>query len=611
MKSDALYNIKSVLIGLISVLQFVLWLSSAAAQNRAPFPMLKNVRLYGAKALSPSAFATIFSVPAPLDSLAFQRQVERLKAIYLRLGYYDFQLDSVRWTYSADSSEVTADLFFTEGKRTCIGAIEFIGNRLLSSDDLRFLMRTREGDALDSETLEQDFETILDRYEDLGRPFSKISIASIELVPHDAAETSLRLLIDLSEGPAVRIAGYRFSDSLNTQAETLLRELPLKVGELYSEKKFLALKPRLERLGWFEKVSEPELLVIQPTRSDSDTLDALIRIDLVEGNVNTFDGAIGYQPPIPPEEAGIVTGLVNIGLRNLFGTGRQLSVRWLRPNNFTQELRLSYQEPWILGIPLTATLYVMQLQQDSSFSQLLLSGALSYRLSEHLSVSALLQLETINPIFQGAARLAPILPSSITLTGAGLIYDSRDNLLNPSRGIFFRNEYRIGTKTLSIADSLLAVLTVRPSVVQQRLSLEAEWYQSTFLRHVLALRLVGQALLAEEVQFSDLFRFGGAQTLRGYREQEFLASRYAFANLEYRFQLSPKSFAFVFYDIGYFFKPPNPLNLSDTMQEGWRQGFGAGARLDTPLGIVGVSYALGEGDTLLRGKVHFNLINQF
>lgn len=583
-----------------------------AQEPSAPLT-LKSVRFYGAKDISSTRLAAIFPTPAPVDSLSFQAQIERLKSIYARLGYYDFKIDSVRWTLLPEEKQIHAEIFLSEGPLTRITEIQFSGNRALSENDLRLLMKTREGDVLDNETLEKDFEAVLSRYERLGRPFAKISIARVERIEtrtDDGIATGLKLSLAIEEGPVVQIAGYKFSDSLNTQPETIVRELPLKVGEPYNEEKFAQLKPRLERLGYFERVSDPELLILQKSMQ-SDTLQAVIKFDLVEGNVNTFDGIIGYQPPIPPEETGFLTGLVNIDLRNLFGSGRRLGVRWQRPNNFTQELRVSYQEPWILGIALNASLEAMQLQQDSSFSQLLLAGSLTYRLSENFSVSALAQIERINPIFQGERRADPILQSGITLTGLGITYDSRDYPLNPTSGILFRNEYRIGTKTLDASDSLLEALTVQRSVVQQRLSLETEWYQQTFLRQVLALRVVGQALLAEEVQFSDLFRFGGAQTLRGYREQEFLASRYFFANVEYRLQLSRKAFAFLFYDFGYFFKPQNPLNVLDVAREGWRQGLGIGARLETPLGLLGISYALGEGDTILRGKVHFNLINLF
>jgi len=33
-------------------------------------------------------------------------------------------------------------------------------------------------------------------------------------------------------------------------------------------------------------------------------------------------------------------------MRNLFGTGRRLSVKWLRENEWTQELEAGYMEPW-------------------------------------------------------------------------------------------------------------------------------------------------------------------------------------------------------------------------------------------------------------------------
>jgi len=106
-------------------------------------------------------------------------------------------------------------------------------------------------------------------------------------------------------------------------------------------------------------------------------------------------------------------------------------------------------------------------------------------------------------------------------------------------------------------------------------------------------------------------RFGGAQNLRGYREQQFLASQLMWLNTEYRFLLSRKAFLFGFYDVGYFFKPQNPINALDGSLRGWRRGVGVGARVDTPRGLMGISYALGEGDTFSTGKVHFGIINAF
>jgi len=107
-----------------------------------------------------------------------------------------------------------------------------------------------------------------------------------------------------------------------------------------------------------------------------------------------------------------------------------------------------------------------------------------------------------------------------------------------------------------------------------------------------------------------MFRFGGAKTLRGYRENQFLGSRVAWTNAEYRFLLGRRSFLFGFLDTGYYNRPAQPeQNLPG--EDGVKYGYGFGLRTDTPLGNIGVSFALGQGDSFSQGKIHIGLINDF
>ena len=41
------------------------------------------------------------------------------------------------------------------------------------------------------------------------------------------------------------------------------------------------------------------------------------------------------------------------------------------------------------------------------------------------------------------------------------------------------------------------------------------------------------------------------------------------------------------------------------------QAYGFGIRIETRLGLFGVDYGLGEGDSFLQGKVHVGLVNWF
>ena len=45
--------------------------------------------------------------------------------------------------------------------------------------------------------------------------------------------------------------------------------------------------------------------------------------------------------------------------------------------------------------------------------------------------------------------------------------------------------------------------------------------------------------------------------------------------------------------------------------DAFKYGYGIGVQLETGLGNLGVSFALGEGDSFSNGKVHFGLINEF
>ena len=45
--------------------------------------------------------------------------------------------------------------------------------------------------------------------------------------------------------------------------------------------------------------------------------------------------------------------------------------------------------------------------------------------------------------------------------------------------------------------------------------------------------------------------------------------------------------------------------------ESFKIGYGLGINLETALGVLGVSYALGSGDAVNEGKIHFGLINEF
>jgi outer membrane protein insertion porin family len=137
-----------------------------------------------------------------------------------------------------------------------------------------------------------------------------------------------------------------------------------------------------------------------------------------------------------------------------------------------------------------------------------------------------------------------------------------------------------------------------------------DYVLSFIQKQVFALSLHARDFRSAGVELSDMFRLGGANTLRGYREGQFLGSRVLWSNLEYRLLQGQRSYAFGFVDFGYVLTPDRP-EAGLTKSELNRIGYGLGIRLDTPLGLIGVSLAFGEGDTFSTAKLHIQLANEF
>jgi outer membrane protein insertion porin family len=147
---------------------------------------------------------------------------------------------------------------------------------------------------------------------------------------------------------------------------------------------------------------------------------------------------------------------------------------------------------------------------------------------------------------------------------------------------------------------------------RDKIFIDFHWLLPALKSQVFSLALHGREVQSNQpiIPLPDQFRLGGATTLRGYREEQFRGTRVAWSNLEYRYVFSRRSRAFLFFDAGYFYRLEGPLpNLQKI--EDTKLGWGLGARVDTPLGIVGVDYGLGEGDALTNGKVHVSLVNSF
>ncbi len=517
---------------------------------------------------------------------------------YRERGYLDTHLDLVKRGLTADSTMIDLDITIHEERQTLVGSITVSGQKEFSSNDILELFDTKTGSPLDEATLEQDIDALLERYERRGYPFTQCRIDNMERTTGEENDL-LGIELTVDEGDRVTINEVRVEGNKETNPSVVVRETRLGVGEVFNPVKVDAIRQRLQRLNIFSAVSEPELYMHKNNGG--------LLIKVQEGNTNTFDGVIGYIPGSSTGEAGYVTGLASIAMRNLFGTGRKLSFRWQRDERSSQELEVRYVEPWIFSFPANLGGGFFQRQQDTSYVRRVFDLKGELMLSENLSVGLLFGSESIIP--SADTTVNRVFKSSTTSIGADVQYDTRDDIYSPTSGARYHTDYQYGKKKTGPIPQAFAS-SVKQSVIVQRFTLDLDFFASPVARQVLAVSVHGRELRSGHPEEGEMYRLGGMRSLRGYRENQFIGTRMAWSNVEYRFLLARRTFLYGFVDTGYYLRPADDLRLI-TQTDAFKYGYGIGVQLETGLGNLGVSFALGQGDSFSNAKIHFGLINEF
>ena len=517
-------------------------------------------------------------------------------------GYFNFNFEGSQFELSSDSQKVNLLLNVDEGQPTFVKEIFFKASDSVNIDDFISSLNYLKGEIFNRYEIETSISSLLTDFENRGFPFAAVKIQSVHLYDDSVSKDHYAdIYLVLEEGRQSRIDKIEVTGNTSTKDYVITRELRIDTGEEYSQQKIVNLPRRLNKLRYFDPVPVPQFYI------DSQNNGVLL-VNVKERNTNNFDGIIGYVPPAKENESGYVTGLVNVTLRNIFGTGRAAAIRWQKLTRESQELELKYLEPWLFGYPFNLNAELFQRIQDTTYVQRRLGGALEFLATEDISASAFVSTEEIIPTERTVPVFTVYNSSSLT-TGLGLKIDLRDDPIAPTDGFLFETGYSFSRKKINGPAEYIQP-GMETNINLQRITVGFVAFYEIFVRNVIAVSVNGKELTGPFFEQSDLWRFGGTRTVRGYREEQFLASRIAWANLEYRLMLTQRSYAFLFFDAGYYFLDAVP-EKGIAKSEDYIFGYGLGITVETAIGLLGVSFALAQGDSFSEGKIHFGIINEF
>ncbi|MBP9121739.1 MAG: BamA/TamA family outer membrane protein [Ignavibacteriaceae bacterium] len=514
-------------------------------------------------------------------------------------GYFHHKLTSVVIPTDSTSSKIFINI--TSGPRAVLKSLNFLAD----SDSLIPGMRSlefSEGNPYEEIEIQSIFGEILDELEKKGYPFAKIVVNSLGLeISPDSSSSSVQLNITLEPNLKAVISKIEIVGNENTSADVILREIKVKSGDIFYPENNRLLTSRLNRLRFFEPVPDPEFYF-------NEGKEGILKITVKETNTNNFDGIVGYIPPAQNEETGYLTGLVNINMRNLFGTGRNFSFKWQQLDRNSQELDLRYLEPFLFGLPLNISPRLYQRKQDTVYVDRFVEVTADYQTGENFSFSATFASQSIIPtLFE--KPVFTVYNSSILTGGVGLRYDTRDDPVSPVSGINFFSSFSISNKKINGPAEFITPNQVL-QVNLKKINFDFDLFLELFNRNIVALGVSVREIQGDFIEESDYFKLGGNSTLRGYREEQFRGNRVAWSNIEYRYLISRRSYLFAFFDSGYYLvNGDESKKIVET--SAFKNGYGFGMSFETGIGLLSVSYALASGEGFSDGKIHFGIINQF
>jgi hypothetical protein len=294
---------------------------------------------------------------------------------------------------------------------------------------------------------------------------------------------------------------------------------------------------------------------------------------LEKAKPNRFDGFIGFAN----DENSKLTfnGYLDLALQNVFNSGEKLALYWKNDGNQQSTFNLGGEVPYIFKSPIGIQANLRIFKQDSTFQNTQSELNLGYFFSYNKKLFVGIKSTTSADIQNVNNSNLNDFKSRFYTVGFDYLKRNLTDFFFPEKTII-KIKLGYGNRTIALEKNL-------------QLFGQLEVSHNLYLNSKNSINLKNQSfyLQSDSYLVNELHRFGGINSIRGFRENSLQANLYSGILLEYRYLLAPTIYIHSITDYGYF--QDKTSNLTENLL-----GLGFGFGLFTNNGIFNLVYANGS-----------------
>ncbi len=291
---------------------------------------------------------------------------------------------------------------------------------------------------------------------------------------------------------------------------------------------------------------------------------------------NKFDGFIGFANDAENTKL-TFNGYLDLNLINILNSGEKFKLYWRNDGNQQTSFNLGTEIPYWFKTPLGTKANLKIFKQDSTFQNtefnLDIGYYFSYNKKAYIGYQSIKSVDIQNT---NSSSLTNFNSKFLTLS---FDYSKRINsdFLFPERTNFL---IKIGTGNRTITSQ-------KTNQFFTELLASHNFYLNK--KNVIAIKNQSYYLNSENYIINELYRFGGINSIRGFRENTLQANFFSGLIAEYRYLLTPSLYVHSITDYGYFQDKTTDL-------QGSLLGLGFGFGMLTQNGLFKLVYANGSTD---------------